>query len=86
MRGGLFDDVDLPRMQVSPLADVPAQTLLDQTFPDLAGRVRRRILDDARGNPLALLELPVVIGTLRHAEPRRRRHSVQTPQSDGGVI
>jgi DNA-binding CsgD family transcriptional regulator len=58
---GLFDDVDLPRLRVAPLSDAPAQTLLDRTFPELAGRVRHRILDDARGNPLALLELPVAL-------------------------
>jgi len=68
---GLFDDVDLPRLPVTPLPDAQAQTLLDERFPELAGRVRRRILDDARGNPLALLELPVALETLRHAEPLR---------------
>ena len=68
---GLFDDVDLPRLSVAPLPDAPAQTLLDQTFPELGGRVRRRILDDARGNPLALLELPVALGSLGHAESLR---------------
>ena len=68
---GLFDDVDLPRLPVAPLPDAPARTLLDQKFPELGGRVRRRILDDARGNPLALLELPVAFGSLGHAESLR---------------
>ena len=68
---GLFDDVDLPRLLVAPLPDAPARTLLDHRFPELEGRVRRRILDDARGNPLALLELPVAWGTLRHSESLR---------------
>jgi DNA-binding CsgD family transcriptional regulator len=68
---GLFDDVDLPRLRVAPLPDAPAQTLLDQTFPELAGRARRRILDDARGNPLALLELPVALENLGRVESLR---------------
>ena len=68
---GLFDDVDLPRLPVAPLPDASARALLDQSFPALGGRVRRRILDDARGNPLALLELPVALGNLGHAETLR---------------
>jgi DNA-binding NarL/FixJ family response regulator len=68
---GLFDDVDLPRLAVAPLQGAASQALLDQTFPALTGRVRRRILDDARGNPLALLELPVALSDLRHAPPLR---------------
>jgi DNA-binding CsgD family transcriptional regulator len=68
---GLFDDVDLPRLRVAPLPDAPAQTLLDQTFPDLGGRIRHRILDDARGNPLALLELPVALKGLGRVESLR---------------
>jgi DNA-binding CsgD family transcriptional regulator len=68
---GLFDDVDLPRLSVSALEDAPARTLLDQSFPELPGRSRSRILDDARGNPLALLELPLALANLDHAESLR---------------
>ncbi|MEV0791579.1 LuxR family transcriptional regulator [Kribbella sp. NPDC050459] len=68
---GLFDDVDLTRLSVAALADEPAQTLLNETFPHLAGRARRRIVHDARGNPLALLELPMALASLGHAESLR---------------
>ena len=59
---------------VPPLPGAASQRLLDQTFPALTGRVRRRILDDARGNPLAMLELPVALENLRHA------HSLRAPE------
>jgi tetratricopeptide (TPR) repeat protein len=53
---------------VPPLQDAAADTLLQRTFPALPGRVRRRILDEARGNPLALLELPAALGDLRQPQ------------------
>ncbi|GAA2165174.1 LuxR family transcriptional regulator [Pedococcus bigeumensis] len=65
---GLFDDVDLPRLTVAPLPSAPAQALLDQNFPELTEPLRRRILDDARGYPLALLELPTALVNLGHVE------------------
>ena len=68
---GLFDDVDLPRLPVAPLPSRPAQSLLDRSYPGLTGQVRRRILDDASGNPLALLELPRALAELGHAEATR---------------
>jgi hypothetical protein len=49
----------LPRLEVSVLDDGSAIELLDQHAGDLTGPERRRILLSARGNPLALLELPV---------------------------
>jgi DNA-binding CsgD family transcriptional regulator len=65
---GLFDEVDFPRLTVPPLQDAAADTLLQRTLPALSGRVRRRILDEARGNPLALLELPAALGDLRNPQ------------------
>ncbi|WP_459182082.1 helix-turn-helix transcriptional regulator [Streptomyces sp.] len=65
---GFFDEVDFPRLTVPPLADAPAEALLRESFPALSGRVRRRILDEARGNPLALLELPAALGDLRNPQ------------------
>ena len=64
---GFFDEVDFPRLTVPPLQEAAAETLLERTFPALTGRVRRRILDEARGNPLALLELPAALGDLRQS-------------------
>jgi DNA-binding CsgD family transcriptional regulator/tetratricopeptide (TPR) repeat protein len=50
---------DLPRLQVDGLGDHDARTLLALASPGrIDHRVRDRILAEARGNPLALLELP----------------------------
>jgi DNA-binding CsgD family transcriptional regulator len=49
---------EFPELLVEPLHDEAARTLLDGHAPDLAPSVRERILADAGGNPLALVELP----------------------------
>ncbi|MFD3452483.1 ATP-binding protein [Streptomyces sp. NPDC058691] len=56
--------------EVQPLDDRSAAELVAERFPAMAPRVRRRLLAEARGNPLALLELPV---TLNSAEQTDRR-------------
>src|SRR6266540_639536 len=56
--GGVFDQVRLPEREIGPLAEQPAATLLDTRCPGLAPPVRRRLLDEAAGNPVALRELP----------------------------
>ncbi|HZC51724.1 MAG TPA: AAA family ATPase, partial [Mycobacterium sp.] len=49
----------LRRLQVAALRDHDARVLLDSVTPGpLDERIRDRILAEARGNPLALLELP----------------------------
>ncbi len=49
----------LPELVVEGLEDADARTLLESTIPGvLDTHVRDRILAEARGNPLALLELP----------------------------
>jgi DNA-binding CsgD family transcriptional regulator len=49
----------LPELTVEPLADSDARALLDAALPGhLGSRVRDRIVAEAQGNPLALLELP----------------------------
>jgi len=49
----------LPELALRRLSDVDARELLASTTPGrLDERVRQRIIDEARGNPLALLELP----------------------------
>jgi DNA-binding CsgD family transcriptional regulator len=47
-------------LQVLPLNETASGEVLDRQFPDLPTRLRRRILADAAGNPLALLDLPEV--------------------------
>ncbi|MEU7875211.1 AAA family ATPase [Dactylosporangium sp. NPDC049140] len=54
----MFDQVGLPEREIRPLAAQPAATLLDARYPDLAPLVRRRLLAEAAGIPLALRELP----------------------------
>lgn len=54
---GVFDG--LPTLHVGPLGDQDAAAVLDDALPDpLDPRVRDRLVAEARGNPLALLELP----------------------------
>ncbi|HTT55458.1 MAG TPA: AAA family ATPase [Streptosporangiaceae bacterium] len=64
-RGGFFQNAGLPELDLRPLDDDAAGQLLSARFPELVAGTRERVLAEARGNPLALLELPPV---LRHAD------------------
>jgi hypothetical protein len=59
-----FDQGNLPVTRVEPLSEEAAEQLLASRYPVMTARVRRRLLDAALGNPLALLELPVSLGDL----------------------
>jgi DNA-binding CsgD family transcriptional regulator/tetratricopeptide (TPR) repeat protein len=48
----------VPEIHIGPLGAAASMRLLDQVAPDLEPPLRRRILDEALGNPLALVELP----------------------------
>src|SRR5258708_18305563 len=48
----------LPEIHVEPLSDTASTALLASVAPDLDVQTCRLILDEALGNPLALLELP----------------------------
>src|SRR6202022_1617912 len=48
----------LPEIQLGPLDDAASTELLTRVAPTLEPQMRRRILDEALGNPLALVELP----------------------------
>ena len=50
-------DAGLPELHLGGLADAAARRLLDERFPELTEPARARLLDEAQGNPLALLEL-----------------------------
>ena len=54
-------EAGLPSMAVSKLSDAAAATLLDSVAPGLGSAARRRLLDAAAGNPLALTELPKAV-------------------------
>ncbi|MFF8770783.1 AAA family ATPase [Kitasatospora sp. NPDC015120] len=53
-----FDTAALPELPITALTDADAARLLDDRYPELSRRVRRIVLEQARGNPLALVELP----------------------------
>ncbi|MFF7521621.1 AAA family ATPase [Streptomyces pseudovenezuelae] len=53
-----FDTAALAELPVTPLSEKTAEQLLDLRHPGLDPRIRRLVLDEAQGNPLALLELP----------------------------
>jgi hypothetical protein len=55
-------DAGLPVLQLKPLAPPDAAALLDHRAPDLPDLLRERFLEEAAGNPLALVELPIAAG------------------------
>jgi DNA-binding CsgD family transcriptional regulator len=62
---GFFDGAGLREHVLSPLGEADSAALLDARFPALSSRVRQRLLADAQGYPLALLELPAKLIGLR---------------------
>jgi len=61
----IFGGSGLPQHDVRPLGSEAAADLVDARFPELAPGVRQRILTEAQGNPLALLELPAALSDLQ---------------------
>ncbi|MEV0486204.1 AAA family ATPase [Streptomyces sp. NPDC050508] len=59
--GSFFERGGVPLHHVQPLDTTAAAALLQARSPSLAPRVRERLLTEAQGNPLALLELPVAL-------------------------
>ena len=55
------DQLDLSVREIGPLGERAAAELLDARWPGLGPSVRRRVLAEAAGNPLALLELPAAL-------------------------
>jgi DNA-binding CsgD family transcriptional regulator len=54
----LLGHVNLDEYELPPLDDEASNELLRERFPMLGPNVRQRLLTEAQGNPLALLELP----------------------------
>ncbi len=54
-------DPDAPTHEVTPLDDDSSLQLVTARFPDLVPAVRDRVMAEARGNPLALVELPAAL-------------------------
>ena len=59
--------LDAPGYEVLPLDDYSSSRLVAARFPDLAPSVRQRIVTEAQGNSLALLELPTGLGDLQRS-------------------
>ena len=57
----LFDEAGLTELRLQRLTDKAAGQLLDSRAPGLGPVVRERLLQDAAGNPLALVELPAAL-------------------------
>ncbi|WP_062989779.1 ATP-binding protein [Nocardia anaemiae] len=57
-------DAGLTAMRLGPLSDDDATALLDGVAPELPAQIRRRVLAEAHGNPLALTELPTAVTDL----------------------
>ena len=54
----VVDDAGLPELRVGGLDDSAARALLRETAPALSAGLEERVLREAAGNPLALIELP----------------------------
>jgi DNA-binding CsgD family transcriptional regulator len=54
-----FDDAGLPELRLQGLDPTASEAVLDAHTPGLEPVLRERILAEAAGNPLALVELPV---------------------------
>ena len=57
----------VPELRLDGLGEVASRELLDVVAPGLAREVRQRVLDNAEGNPLALIELPRTLDRTRAA-------------------
>jgi DNA-binding CsgD family transcriptional regulator len=62
-----FDRAGLPELELQPLDEDAASQLVLEHFPALGPALRQRVLSEAQGNPLALLELPAVWTSGRHS-------------------
>ncbi|MFD7409593.1 AAA family ATPase [Streptomyces sp. NPDC059866] len=56
-----FESSGLTERRLEPLDDASSAELLALAHPDVSPAVRRRIAAEARGNPLALVELPMAL-------------------------
>lgn len=87
----------VPELQMNALGDAASRELLDAVAPRLARQVRRRVLDEAEGNPLALIELPRALGEGRPTTVGRLRltdrlerafsaHAASLPEATQAVL
>ena len=65
-----FDEADLPELPLSGLDQDASNAILDLGAAALPVDLRRRILEEAAGNPLALIELPAAAAELGTDTPQ----------------
>jgi DNA-binding CsgD family transcriptional regulator len=56
-----FERSGIAEIELGPLDETSADQLMCSRYPKLAPQVRERLLAEAQGNPLAVLELPTVL-------------------------
>lgn len=66
---GFFESLGLAELELEPLEDDAAGELLAARSPGLDPDLRVRLLSEAEGNPLALLELPATLWDRRVTAP-----------------
>jgi len=72
VREGIASAVDesgLPELHLDGLDEESSRALLELIAPDLPSDLKGRILDEAAGNPLALIELPAAAASLDGSLP-----------------
>ncbi len=72
--GGFLESGGPVEHRLRPLDDASSAALLDHWYPRISPAVRRRVAAPARGNPLALVELPAALD----ADQRESRAAVPT--------
>jgi DNA-binding CsgD family transcriptional regulator/tetratricopeptide (TPR) repeat protein len=70
------DELGLPELRLPPLDETASEALLSSRVEDLPPELRARLLRDAAGNPLALIELPKALAGHDNAGP-----GPQSPQA-----
>ncbi|MGH2910433.1 MAG: helix-turn-helix transcriptional regulator [Solirubrobacteraceae bacterium] len=61
---GPLQEAALPALALDPLDPAAARALLQRSAPEISAAARRQVLEEAAGNPLALVELPIAFGHL----------------------
>jgi DNA-binding CsgD family transcriptional regulator len=66
--------MDMPEQRLAPLDAGAARAVLDERAPRLSAVIRARVLAQAAGNPLALVELPLAL------RPEQRTAAAHVPE------
>ncbi|MEU4235764.1 LuxR C-terminal-related transcriptional regulator [Actinoplanes sp. NPDC026619] len=78
----------LPELRLEPLSPADAETLLDRTAPGLVAALRARVLTEAAGNPLGVVELGAAVARSGGAAllPSALPLSTRVEQTFGGLV